>query len=80
MALTPDRKAQVLAAFDRALSYGLEEMKDIWGFIALDLEYGRDFEQSAEFSDALYELTNADQAPASRVHYARLACENVRNG
>ena len=78
LVLTADRRSQVLAAFDRGLSYGLEEMKDIWGFITLDLEYGRDFERAEEFSEALYELTNVDQAPASRIHYARLACENVR--
>lgn len=73
-----ERQRQVLATFDRALSYGLEEMKDIWDLISLDLKYGQVFENRPEFAEALYELMNRNQAPASRIHYARLACENVR--
>ncbi|AUH33594.1 DUF4123 domain-containing protein [Paracoccus tegillarcae] len=73
-----ERRRQVLAAFDRALFYGLEEMKDIWDLISLDLKYGQVFEKRPEFAEALYELMNRNQAPASRIHYARLACENVK--
>jgi hypothetical protein len=69
-------ETQIVAAFDRARSYGLGEMSHIWDFIALDVQNGPGFELRPENAEAYHELTHPEQLPVARIHYARLALQN----
>lgn len=62
--------AQVRHAFARARHYRLEEVEDVWQFIAWDVAFGADFERQAAFAGFYAELVAPEHSAALRMFYA----------
>lgn len=69
-----DYKSMVIAAYHRAVSYGLETLEDLETFVQTECEFGPRFELRAGHEEAEYILAHSDKSPSERVFYARRAC------
>lgn len=67
----------VKAAFDRAVSFRLEEEPEIFKFLAFDRDFGPGFETLPEYADALETLQRTDLPAAQKIMLVEVDIEAV---